>query len=278
MCRRWRSLVFGSPRRLDLKLYCSPKTPAKDRPDVWPTLPLIIEGDLALSSSNIVAALEQSDRVCRVYLPLTNRELALMRVPFPELTVLQLWSNNETPAIPDSFLGGSAPRLQSLFLHSFPIPGLPKLILPATHLTRLYLYGIPYSGYISPQAIVTSLSVLSRLERFFLEFKSPQSRPDLEAQSVPPPRRSILPALANFHFRGVTGYLEELVNRIDTPELGEMYITFFNQINFDFPRLTQFINCTPTLIRAPDEARVQFNGGLAIVILRPRTHKFSAIF
>ena len=59
VCRRWRSLVFGSPRRLDLKLYCSPKTRAKGGLDVWPALPLTIEGNQGSSSTNTIAALER---------------------------------------------------------------------------------------------------------------------------------------------------------------------------------------------------------------------------
>src|SRR5260221_5208216 len=39
VCRRWRSLVFGSPRRLNLRLFCTPETPAKDTLAVWPALP-----------------------------------------------------------------------------------------------------------------------------------------------------------------------------------------------------------------------------------------------
>ena len=42
VCRRWRSVVFGSPRRLNLRLVCGAKTPARDTLDVWPPLPLII--------------------------------------------------------------------------------------------------------------------------------------------------------------------------------------------------------------------------------------------
>jgi hypothetical protein len=38
VCRRWRSLVLGSPRRLNLRLYCTPETPAKDTLDVWASL------------------------------------------------------------------------------------------------------------------------------------------------------------------------------------------------------------------------------------------------
>src|SRR6266852_504548 len=44
VCRRWRSLVFGSPRRLDLKLYCTLKTPTRDSLDIWPALPLVVSG------------------------------------------------------------------------------------------------------------------------------------------------------------------------------------------------------------------------------------------
>src|SRR6266852_9658949 len=62
VCRRWRSLVFRSPRRLNLQLYCTPKTPAKDTLDLWPALPLIVWGMMTLSSGtdNITVALGQS--------------------------------------------------------------------------------------------------------------------------------------------------------------------------------------------------------------------------
>src|SRR6266852_9767591 len=70
VCRRWRNVVFGSPRRLNLQLCCSPETPIKDTLDVWPALPLIVAGNMAWSSGtdNIIAALGQSNRVCKVNL------------------------------------------------------------------------------------------------------------------------------------------------------------------------------------------------------------------
>jgi hypothetical protein len=34
VCRRWRSLVFGPPHRLNLQLFCTPKTPSRDTVDV----------------------------------------------------------------------------------------------------------------------------------------------------------------------------------------------------------------------------------------------------
>jgi hypothetical protein len=258
VCRRWRSLVFRSSRRLNLQLYCTPNTPVKDTLDVWPALPLIVAGGMTLSGTeNIITALGQSNRVCEVFLGLAGWQLeevlAQMHVPFPELTHLRLKSVDETvPVIPDSFLDGSAPRLRYFGLSGIPFPGLPNLLLSATNLVRLRITNIPHSGYISPEAIVTLISVLSSLERLSLEFQSPRFLSGWESRSLPPPERSILPSLDEFHFKGVTKYLEDLVAFIDAPQLNILDITFFNQIDFDCPRLAQFINRTPTL-RALDD-------------------------
>jgi F-box-like len=119
VCRRWRGLVLGSPRRLNLQLYCTPKTPVRDTLDAWPALPLIAKGSMGLlGTDNIIAALEQSNRVYQVFLLALvdwqlEKVLAAMQIPFPELTELRLFSDGERlPVIPNSFLGGSAPRLR----------------------------------------------------------------------------------------------------------------------------------------------------------------------
>jgi hypothetical protein len=275
VCRRWRSLVLASPRRLNLRLFCTPETPPKGKLDVWPALPLIIKGDMALSGTdNVIAALGQSNRVCQVFLSelaawQLEKVLAAMQVPFPELTDLALFSGEIPPVIPDSFLDGSAPRLQSLRLCGVPFPGLPKLLLSATHLVQLLL-NTPHSGYISPEAIVAPLSVMSSLRRLGLRFQSPQSCPALKSRSLRPQKRFILPALNEFQFSGVTEYLEDLVTRIDTPHLDQVYISFYNQIDFDCPRLTQFINRTPTL-RARDKAHVELGYSSTSVSLLSRS-------
>ena len=266
VCRRWRGLIFESPRRLNLQLLCTPEAPTRDKLDIWPALPLVVEGDMDTTSGtdNIIAALEQSNRVRRVLLvnlePWQLEEvLAAMQVPLPELRYLQLFSFVGTmPVIPDSFLGGSAPRLQYFNLFGIPFPGLPKLLLSATHLVQLHLSSIPDSVYISPEAMVALLSVMSSLKELSIQFRSPQSRPDWETRSLLPLERSILPALRNFRFKGVIKYLEELVTHIDTPQLKHMYVIFFNRIDFDCPRLAQFINRTPKLGKH-DEAHVGFD-------------------
>ena len=102
VCRRWRSLVFRSPRRLNLRLHCTPETPARDTLDVWPALPLIVAGNMALSSGtdNVIAALGQSNHVCEVILHLEGWQLeevlAPMQASFPELTLMRLYSH-QTP-------------------------------------------------------------------------------------------------------------------------------------------------------------------------------------
>ena len=265
VCRRWRNLVFRSPRRLNLRLFCTPKTPAKDKLDIWPVLPLIVGGIMSSTSGmdNIIAALRQSNRVKRVILWgladwQLEKVLVGMQVSFPELTDLRLISDDETlPVIPGSFLDGSAARLLYVDLHGIPFPSLPRLFLSATHLVTLLLSNIPHSGYISPEAMVALLCALSSLETLHLGFRSPQSRPDRESRHRLPLKRSILPVLREFYFTGVTEYLEDFMTFIDALQLNKMDITFFNQIDFDCPQLVQFINRTPTLM-ARNEAHVRF--------------------
>jgi hypothetical protein len=67
-------------------------------------------------------------------------------------------------------------------------------------------------------------------------------------------------------FQGVTEYLEELVTRIDIPQLNSLDIYIFSQIGT--PRLAQFINRTS--LRAGDKARVGFYNGSTNVELRDR--------
>ena len=103
-----------------------------------------------------------------------------MQEPFPALAYLELETKDDAaPVIPDSFLGGFAPDLGTLLLTGVPIPfpGLRKLLLSAADLVTLSLSKIPHSGYFPPEAMVTCLSALTRLEVLDFEFVSPRSRP-----------------------------------------------------------------------------------------------------
>jgi F-box-like len=266
VCRKWRRVVFGSPRRLDLRLHCSASTPVRETLSVWPLLPIVIWGDghEVWGVDNIIAALEHSDRISQ--LDLTDisslqleKVLATMHQPFPTLTQLQLWPRGETVSVvPTSFLGGNAPCLKSLNLDGIPFPGLPGLLVSATHLVDLYYRNIPHSGYISPEAMVTCLSALTNLEILEIGFGTPRWLPDRQSQSPPPPPHVLLPALTELRYKGVSDYLEDILARIDAPLLNKLGITLFNELIFDTPQLTHFINHTPKFV-AHDEARVFFS-------------------
>ena len=282
VCRRWRSLVFGSPRRLYLQLFYVAKTPARGTLDVWPPLPLCIVGRIKNTEEldNAIAVLERSDRVVFITIVLSRPHFEdvsiAMQKPFPVLRHLALFSSNTVTVIPDSFLGRSAPRLKLLWLDGILFPGLPKLLLSATDLITLYLTNIPHSEHISLDTIITVLSTLPSLRSFRLEFWSPRPLPERENRLLLPRTRSVLHFLHSLEFKGVIDYLEDLVARIDTPRLKALYMTFFNQIVFDTPKSMQFISRTPSL-GALEETRLAFQSDAAEARLSSQEPGFEKI-
>jgi hypothetical protein len=59
-------------------------------------------------------------------------------------------------------------------------------------------------------------------------------------------------------FKGVCEYVEDLMAQIDAPLLDTLVITFFHDVIFDIPQLTQFINRTPRL-KTHNEAHIRFS-------------------
>jgi hypothetical protein len=262
VCKRWRSVVFSSALRLELGLFCTNRRPVKKLLDIWPPLPIFIHAESPLwDVTNTLAALKQHDRVWGIWIDGVPNSLLTSSVamkPFPALTSLALWSNDEqAPMLSDSFLSGSAPRLWTIWLRGIPFPGIVKLLLSTTELVTLALDDIPHSGYISPEAMVASLSTLNRLEKLGLLFRSPRSRVDRENRHPSPLTRAVLPALVKLHYKGDSEYLEDMMSRIDAPPLNDLNITFFDQWVFDTPQLRHFISRTG-IFRAPDCARIYF--------------------
>ena len=249
VCQRWRSVVFASPNFLDLKLVFGPRTRV-ELADIWPPLPIILRNGFSFvmpRGYDFDAVIVHHNRVCEINLHhLSSSQLlrltSAMQDQFPALIHLMLdfdgYYDHPAPAPPDGF---SAPRLQSLTLRNIPFPALPKLLLSATDLVDLTLVGIPQTGYFTPVALVTGLTVSANLKSLTIGFKSPLSRPDQESRRPPPTIRFVLPTLTRFYFRGVSEYLEDVVARIDAPLLCSIYITFFNQLIFDTPQLAQFM-------------------------------------
>jgi hypothetical protein len=197
--------------------------------------------------ADVVAALMQHDRVCKITIDdipnLLSKKFATMEKPFPALSYLHLSSGDgRGPVLPTSFLGGSAPRLSTIDLERIAFPGFGKLLLSTHDLVYLRLWRIPSSGYISPEALVASLSTLTRLQELVFGLLSPRSRAVRENRHPPPLKRIVLPALTWLQFCGDSEYLEDIVSRIDAPLLDSININFFNQLIFDTPQLCRFIN------------------------------------
>jgi hypothetical protein len=214
--------------------------------NIWPALPINIEDGWGKTGvDNTIAALEHRDRVRSinlVHFPGLRRKtlVAAMQVPFPELAYLELSSSvGGLLVLPDSFLGGSAPRLRTFWLTNILFPALPNLLLSANDLVDLKLDAIPHSGYIPPASMVACLSSLNKLTSLSLGFDSPLSRPH---RPGPPQSRVVLPVLAKLVFDGASEYSEDLLARIDTPVLNQLYITFFPKPIFDVPHLKEFID------------------------------------
>jgi hypothetical protein len=198
-----------------------------------------------------------------------EKVLAAMEGPFPELTNLEIKMLNEPmTALPDSFLGGSSLRLRCLNFDGIPFPGLPRLLLSANHLVDLQLCNIPYSGYISPEAMATVLSTLTSLELLSLKFLSSLSRPD--SASRPPPTRSLFPVLEMLSFEGVTKYLDDFVTCIDAPRLDHLDVTFFDRYVSDTPQFIQLISHT-LAFEVLETAHVAFESDSAMVKLSSET-------
>ena len=258
VCRRWRRIIFSSPRGLDLTILCTYGTPVKKNLGYWPPFPIIVDyftwsgtgSPPPNYEDDVTAALEHPDRVRIIKLTVTSSLLAkvalVVQEPFPAMTTLWLSSKDRNaPIIPDVFLSSTAPHLQQIYLAGVSFPALPALLLSASDLVDLELKDIPQGSYLSPEAMTTSLVALSRLNTLCIWFKSPISRH--QQRYSPSSARGVLPSLTAFNFRGSSAYLEHLLARIDAPRLHCFEITYFNQLDFQVPQLSQFIRRTENL-------------------------------
>ena len=229
--------------------------------DIWPPFPISIScypwGSQGIRGNhNIFAALQQRNRISHInFSGITRMEMeqfaAMMDEPFPALTDLRVRTleTDLGPAgkaeLPDSFLGGSAPRLQSFVLEGTEFPALPNLVLSASHFQHLHLLRFPdaHVGYISPEAMVTFLLPLHNLKALTLGFAFGR-RPS--RMSPPPLTHALLPSLTEFQFHGTSEYLLDFIARIDTPMLDSLQMTltlgFIPNLQFH-----KFINRTDRL-------------------------------
>jgi hypothetical protein len=237
--------------------------------DAWPRcIPIVIAESrprLPRSGANIKVALERHDRVSLISLETTSTVLKglykVMTKPYPVLTQLRLYISNSksAPVLRDTFLGGSAPRLEYLDLTGIPFPALPKFLPFCHNLADVLLQKIPNTGYFSPEAMATALSALTKLKYIKIGFESPNSCPD--PRNGPPTSftRVVLPSLTRLEFHGTSEYFEDLVARIDTPAVITAETSFFDRLNFTIPHFLQFISRTQ-IPRSLEGAKLNFVG------------------
>jgi hypothetical protein len=220
-------------------------------------LPLVISTsvwDSELSwmrgANDIISALGNKDRIleiairlCKVPSWIWQELLPAMREPLPALANLVLWSDYSTTLdLPASFLGGSAPLLQSISLNCISYPALPILLSSARDLVDLQLLHMPNTWYISPKDMAACLSSLTKLTTLVLQFASyDHVRPAQVTRRSSQQKRTILHSLILLHFRGAAEYLEDLVARFDAPRLSEVVARFVDPIVADISQLSQFI-------------------------------------
>jgi hypothetical protein len=127
---------------------------------------------------------------------------------------------------------------------------------------------IPDSMYISPEAMVTCLSALTRLSTFKLGFDTPQSLPH-RASRYQPSTYVDLPALILFQFAGISGYLEDLVLQINAPVLDTLEITLFDHPIVNTSQLPRFIDRTGNF-RELNKAEIVTRHGVVVILSATR--------
>jgi hypothetical protein len=279
VCQGWRSLVFASPRRLQLRLYYTSRKPVTENLRCWPpslpiavwyhpgaTSPLLSPND----EGNFFAILEHRDRICEINLATTpvlfERSTALRQGPFPALEQLRLKSPDSTYRpllLPTTFLGPSVPRLRDIQLVGVAFPTLPHFLLSTRDLVSLQLINIPSTNSFSVEMLVNHLPVLTQLKVFEIRFDS-WTHANSPLPSVVPDH-GVLQSLTEFRFKGVCEYLEYLVAKLDAPSLQKFSIEFFDRPSFDIQKLAQFIGRTEGL-RSPRKATIELTVSDIVIV------------
>ena len=226
---------------------------------------------------NLVIALRESDRLSEIWLTITgslsDRLVTEMQKAMPSLESLRLMAQDmHELLLPDKFLGASAPHLSAISLYGVAFPMLPKLLVSTGDLTSLELCDIPMSGNISPKAIVLGLSAMTQLKSLSINFGIWMSHFHVSNSRTRSQGRTVLPALTDLKYTGITEYLEAFVAIVDTPLLELTDLRFFNRFSFEIPQLSRFISRTSQL-GLPTYVKIAMSGcGFSVTLIhQPKT-------
>lgn len=256
VCRRWRSVVFTYPRRLDLRIVLTYKKPFRKTPKFWPALPIIIwYAQTAFhpfltprDEKHISDILKNPARICEIDLDITRLLLekcaSSLEVSFPALDHLCLRSQGtmgtmDTIVLPDNFLDASAPRLRILHLKGTAIPMLPQLLSSSKNLFSLRLEDIIRVGYFMAEDLALGLSAATQLKFLELGFHPFTNTPfsPILGGPLPSSSRTTLPSLTEFRYEGDDTYLRDFASRIDVPIVEQIRVSFFHESEYDTSKL-----------------------------------------
>ena len=289
VCRRWRSLVFGSSSYLKMRLPVLNRTSIGPMLTHFPPLPLIIDfkAEARIRHTNMSAtnklwplfALEHRDRIHHLALQASPHQwpqlFVHMNEPFQRIEHLSLTStitvDTAELTLPESFM---APNLRHLTLTGIGLSkGLP-LLASTVALVTLKLCRIQH---FSPEDLVTRLQRMPHLKELSIDFSTPFLRPNTGGELMQTPISVVsLPALKQLEFHGVAAYLDSLVARIDAPVLERLTITLFNQASFTLPHLSQFMS-TAEELRQPISS-VLFDREAVSIAIRHHEPPFEDVF
>ena len=235
-----------------------------------PPLPLVI--DYFDSSEDLdtedeegaILALKQRDRVQRVRLnmPVTGLQklISVMDDEYPNLEYLIIEPPFEDRSsiliLPETL---QAPHLRHLSLIGFALPIGSRLLANGVGLVTLHLYMNDPSTYFHPNSLLRWLSFMPQLETLAIGFFFAVPNREIERPFtlMPTITTATLPNLHQINYRGVSAYLEALIQQITASRLEKLHVYYFNQLRFSIPRLVQFMNTTENL--RFDSATFMFN-------------------
>lgn len=176
--------------------------------------------------------------------------------------------------LPSTFL---ALNLHHFSLHGVCLPKSLPFLASAFSLITLKLTNIPSHGYFSLDTLVTQLQHNPQLEELSIRFSTPLPCPSTEGESLwALITHTALPALRWLEFCGVSVYLEGLIAQITFPLLERINITFFNQLDFTLPHLSNIIRTTKMLRHTM--ANVIFNQVGISFVVGPHDQSSKGIF
>ena len=293
VCKKWQNLLFSQWHNFGMQLFFTVGMPVTDILNSWPILPIVMQyvdapGSSPLSPSeqdNIMTLLELPTRLREIQLTVTTpllekvTTLTGMEQSFSVLEYLHLSATLPGLVLPSKF-GSGMSRLRALRMVGIALPALPQLLLLAHDLVSLHLEKLPSIGY-TLEALTICLPDLILLKSLRIHFLSPTHRPVLIVSADRPLLGfSVLPVLNFIEFHGTSEYLESLLSGISAPLLEHFQIDFFNQLIFDTPQLSRFLQTRHIdMQRSPTHATIQSSvADISITVTQPQRgvlHRFS---